>query len=127
LHKTGHERYLYLFTFFPHFYTPTNANDIDNLMDFFNQTYKNLSFATTNSTRLQSALAFCIHRGLEYCTGKNKACDSAYYYAGRYPNFIALDFVNEGKPMNIINKINTMPHKDEIFKPMPGIATSKKK
>lgn len=114
LNKKNLDRYLYLFDYYPYFY----LKDFTDFANFFHKKYKNTVFSTLNSTSLKKTLTSCVKRGLEYCSDKDTSCSSTYYYAARYPNFIALDFVNEGNPLALIKEINAMPNKDEIFRVM---------
>lgn len=76
------ERYLHVLNFFPHFYV---------------KSLQRINFAKINCINLKNFINEQITNGL----------DKKKVFKNRYPNFIALDFVNEGNPMELVNEINS--------------------
>lgn len=96
--ETGkNPRYLYVMNFFPEFYIKGTEK------------IQGYDFNKINNEKLRTALNQCLDQGL----------DKEGLYKKRYPNFIALDFVNLGDAMAIINEINTMANdpakRDSMF------------
>ncbi len=77
--KSGNlkDRYIYVMNYFPHFYV---------------KPIQSIDFKTINSTGVKDLL--------------NKTLKTRSLLNRRYPNFIAVDFVNEGNLMRLVNRIN---------------------
>lgn len=98
------QRYLYVMNFFPEFYVKGTEKKI-----------QGYDFNKINNETLRTALNQCLDSGL----------DQEGLYKKRYPNFIALDFVNEGDAMAIINELNLMANdsakRQTMFAPLDPV------
>ncbi len=90
------DRYLFVFNLFPKFPIPYEA--IPDIKKFISEYIDRNDYVTINSSRLHAAILHCVTTGIN----KNPL------YKGRFPNFIALDFVNDGSGIAIVNAINNM-------------------
>lgn len=93
-------RYLYLINYFPKFYV---------------KCLQRTDFKSINSENLQKALRICLHQGL----------NNQKSYKFRYPNFIAIDYVNEGLGMTFVNSINALANRKarraQMYRPLKKI------
>jgi len=94
---SNHLRHLYVMNYFPHFYV---------------KAIQRIHFNKINSEGTNRLLSRSINEGIA----------AKQIYKHRYPNFIAVDFVNEGNLMSLVNQINRQAthykRRKFMFRPM---------
>lgn len=86
------DRSFYLLNFFPHFPLPTTVESWVSIRKLLEHLWKNNNFTEINGKGIRA----CVQESITNT------------FQGRYPNFIALDYVNFGDPVKLVNEINAM-------------------
>ncbi len=86
------DRSFYLLNFFPHFPLPTTLESWVSIRKLLEHLWKNNNFSEINGKGVRA----CVQESITNT------------FPGRYPNFIALDYVNFGDPVALVNEINDM-------------------